>query len=543
MADREMEYQKLCRQYRLMENDRKAYCQESQDQIKRQRSEIEVLEGEQEEILKNMRLIESRSNQNKDDRNCESLGDLGRKKGDVETSITEERKLHQELDAEIREWEKKLRKTHKNMGGVHMSAAHTHKVSKDVRKMENQLQLSNNSFCKALEVNRKLREEIDDLRVERKRFDQLHKKLDKQRQGLQQEIGEVIDQSTQAYDARDEAQAKMLFLKDKADKDLHQHNSEMKELVRIIDHDRNQREFMNTKGKELQEDALSVAWRQKKEAIEAEKKKASQTDSVESYETAFRRIQEITGEDDIDLLVKRFIEVEDRNFALFNYVNEQNNEKEMLEEQILQVKEDCDCFQKQGVELEAQRQQILKSLEERQVSASHNADESDEKYKEVKKIQDQLKAGIGSLFNKISCDRSAIDDMLGSTQGVSTGNMLQYLGVIEERTNQLLLMQAYLAKDKDYDEYIRKQPCLLGDGPQQAQPQPSFAAPTLADEYGSGSSEESDDESQPMTRNELTNKALRSVKKREQAMKRDVFKYDLSDAREKTKKKDKGKKH
>jgi hypothetical protein len=38
MADREMEYQKLCRQYRLMENDRKAYCQESQDHIKRQRS-------------------------------------------------------------------------------------------------------------------------------------------------------------------------------------------------------------------------------------------------------------------------------------------------------------------------------------------------------------------------------------------------------------------------------------------------------------------------------------------------------------------------
>lgn len=66
------------------------------------------------------------------------------------------------------------------------------------------------------------------------------------------------------FHCRDEAQAKMLFLKDKADKDLLQHNSEMKELVRIIDHDRNQREFMNTKGKELQEDAQSVAWRQKK---------------------------------------------------------------------------------------------------------------------------------------------------------------------------------------------------------------------------------------------------------------------------------------
>jgi predicted nuclease with TOPRIM domain len=51
-------------------------------------------------------------------------------------------------------------------------------------------------------VNKKLREEIDNLRVERNRFDQIYKKLEKQRQQLQQEIGEVIDQSTQAYDAR-----------------------------------------------------------------------------------------------------------------------------------------------------------------------------------------------------------------------------------------------------------------------------------------------------------------------------------------------------
>lgn len=38
-----------------------------------------------------------------------------------------------------------------------------------------------------------------------------------------------------------------------------------------------------------------VAWRQQKEAREAEKKKASQQDSVESYEAAFQRIKTITG--------------------------------------------------------------------------------------------------------------------------------------------------------------------------------------------------------------------------------------------------------
>ncbi len=73
------------------------------------------------------------------------------------------------------------------------------------------------------------------------------------------------------------------------------------------------------------------------EAAEAERKKASQTDSVESYEAAFDRIREITGEEDTELLVHRFIEVEDKNFALFNYVNEQNNDIELMQEQILEV--------------------------------------------------------------------------------------------------------------------------------------------------------------------------------------------------------------
>jgi hypothetical protein len=71
--------------------------------------------------------------------------------------------------------------------------------------------------------------------------------------------------------------------------------------------------------------------------MEAEKKKESQEDSVETYEVAFQKIKEMTGEDDLDLLVNRFIEVEDTNFALFNYVNEQNNEIEKLNDEIQYV--------------------------------------------------------------------------------------------------------------------------------------------------------------------------------------------------------------
>ena len=56
----------------------------------------------------------------------------------------------------------------------------------------------------------------------------------------------------------------MIILKEKSDKDIQSHNAEMKELQRIIEHDRKLREFMMCKGKERQEDPQLVMWRQRK---------------------------------------------------------------------------------------------------------------------------------------------------------------------------------------------------------------------------------------------------------------------------------------
>ena len=41
--------------------------------------------------------------------------------------------------------------------------------------------------------------------------------------------------------------------------------------------------------------------------MEQEKKKASQTDTVESYDMAVQRIKDLTGENDLDLLVSRLL--------------------------------------------------------------------------------------------------------------------------------------------------------------------------------------------------------------------------------------------
>lgn len=63
----------------------------------------------------------------------------------------------------------------------------------------------------------------------------------------------------------------------------------------------------------------------------------------------------------------------------------------------------------------------------------------------------------------------------------------------------------------------------------------------FSDEYESEGTDTSDEESHPFTRAELQNKVMKTVKRRESAIRRDGFKYDLSNAREKTQKQ-KGKK-
>jgi len=99
------------------------------------------------------------------------------------------------------------------------------------------------------------------------------------------------------------------------------------------------------------------------EAEAAEKRRKEREEhSVEAYESKFKEIEQITGEHDLDKLVERFIQgfffyyfikrivrpnkkfniyfkkiVENKNYALFNFVNELNNQVELLQEQIDQV--------------------------------------------------------------------------------------------------------------------------------------------------------------------------------------------------------------
>jgi hypothetical protein len=142
----------------------------------------------------------------------------------------------------------------------------------------------------------------------------------------------------------------------------------------------------------------------------------------------------------------------------------------------------------------------------------------------------KLKDGAWRVFNKIGCNTEVNRALLGE-DGVTDHNVMQYLGVIEQRTNEILQMFAASRTARGRlaggDKTVSGKKtdgasddafaALLHAGPTSStatasvlriEP-PSTTAPKADDD-----SEEEDDE-RPLTRDEIREKMLRALRRRE----------------------------
>nr|XP_042699151.1 outer dynein arm-docking complex subunit 1 isoform X2 [Chrysemys picta bellii] len=473
----ESELAKLQRQFRLLEGDRHAYTLQSQETIRKQLADLQRLEKERKGLLWDLRVAEGRANRQREQEQAGSLRTLLRNQDQVEEQAAAERRTVTQLDQEIRSWEKRLAGLAKQAGSAGVSQRHKAQGQRRVRTLENQ--------------------------------------LDKELQETRKAIGAVIDSSSSAFDARDEAQTKLGQLREKAEKDLAQHGAEMKELQRVLDHDRRLRHFLDVKVQERTFTQEALEAKRKREQEEAEgKHRDPREELLESYEAAFKQIQQMTGEDDLDVLVEKFIAVEDRNFAQFNYVNEQNNELERLGERIAQVCREIQAARAQDEQEQQEQRAQTRALEMQQEAVVQEAQQLLSKEKVARKTLEQLKEGIRSLFRKLDCQCSALDEALGGSAVVRDGNIPVFLGLLEQRAHELLAMRSYLAS-KNYDlPYDPEETArlLLGQMAGYAPTAYPLRPPTAGEEYEAGSEEEE----RPLTHSELRDRILREVLSKEE---------------------------
>ncbi|NXE81240.1 CCD63 protein, partial [Cochlearius cochlearius] len=403
--------------------------------------EMESLSQEHKEASLTLSQITSLRNAMLDDRNCMELQCLLQTKYQYDSLIRDRKALLADLDNQILELEKKV--VRQNQRAVKVKQANSHKrLQKQIETLELRLNNVTVRFDTILTRNNELREEIENLRIQKAVLDnfylKLHKKLDQQKRRM----NTAVEQSAQAYEQRMEALARISAMSERHSKDTVQYNVELQERERVFDQETKLKTFMLAKftdRSELEEQA------KKRKALKAvQRAKRSQGESFESREVAYKRLLELAEDGDFDRLVNGFIEKEEKNFACFTYATELNNEMEKMQQRIKDLQNEITALMMDEEYAENSSLHVLQELEEKLTETTVEANWYEDRCKVSSKILGQLRSGMEALFREISCDATKIMKQLGENGQVTDLNLMQFFGLVEKKTNELLLMESVL---------------------------------------------------------------------------------------------------
>merc|ERR1719181_1632930 len=110
-------------------------------------------------------------------------------------------------------------------------------------------------------------------------------------------------------------------------------------------------------------------------------------------------------------------------------------------------------------------------------------------------------------------ERASVEEMLGN-QGVTESNMMQYLGIIEQRTSEILHMY-YQSQAGTSGAELPNQ-SFIQEGVLQAGNPRLHVNPPAWEDFSSGEESDQEDDERPLTRDELQRKTLRGMRKKEE---------------------------
>ncbi|KAL0609816.1 Coiled-coil domain-containing protein 114 [Plecturocebus cupreus] len=438
--------------------------------------------------------IGAAQNQVKRLRDSERLENMDRLlKGQVQVQVEVEELQEQTraLDKQIQEWETRIFTHSKNVRSSGFIQDQKVKIRRRIRILEDQLDRATCHFDIQLVQNAALREELDLLQIERNRYLNMDRKLKKKIHHLQHMVSTLILSSTSAYAVREEAKAKMGLLRERAEKEEAQSKMEVQVLQRQISHLEQLHCFLRLKHSDRQLDPDVLQKREKRgeagaaasssrgpgcprghcalftqaqevPVLEATQeadlllslpparevaeglRKTSQETLVLCYEDALNKLSQLTGESNPDLLVQKYLEIEERNFAEFNFINEQNLELEHVQEEIKEMQEALGNARASEDDQHLLQERQQKELQQRVDKVHSEAERLEARCQDVREKLEKLKAGIQLLFTKACCDGSMIDDLLGVKPSMRDRDLGLFLSLIEKRLVELLTVQAFL---------------------------------------------------------------------------------------------------
>jgi len=446
----EIELNRLQQRFRLAEGERKQAKQEMELQMRIQMEEVRKLEREQSELNKNYNLAVSKQNRNRDSIYMAEIQAGSDRIDELLKEIEKEKQVQAQLEGDLRRGDKRNQNIRVKSASMRQKDGKAPEASADRQRndLEGRLYRARSKFNANLTENAKLRKEIETLVISNRNYENENKKLEKRLNGTKSEINQVMEASSMAHEQREEAKHKTLLLRERAEKDLAQYATDIKDLQRSAENDFILKEFMELKNQEREEKATHGQHAKKVRRREMEL-------LVEKCETSWDRIKEISGTDDLEPMLAAFQETESENFGLFNFINELNNI----------IEEESEGIEHLKLDFEAQSSEMMMGDEERNAFL----DEVETKVQKEKALNAEKAAQLAQSNAQFDELRSGIQHMLAQL-GIdvaiaSNADLLESLGDIEEKINELIAAKAMLMEELDPENQSAIKHILVPDPP------------------------------------------------------------------------------
>ncbi|XP_071331825.1 outer dynein arm-docking complex subunit 1-like [Trachinotus anak] len=434
---------KLQLQHGRAEAAKRAYTVKTQGLIYRDKQEIQRLQDEHEELLRNLKASQSPCSRWTDASVVQNLTALLTCEGKTDEELRAEKGKVASLKDQILKWERKLA-GQKTGGGT---TRHRWKSdNSNTCLLENKLHRGRKYFSELMTKNGQLREELKILQVERKHFLHVQSGLEKELHAIRKDICNLMTKCTEAFNASVKIQEKQRMLMDQNTKDISHYIKERSSLEQEISHYCNFGAFLDLKA------IVHVTQDIDHKKVEKCKHLGSKEWALEDFEDCIKKIFRETAESNLDNLVRSFIQKEGQNYTLLNFVNYQHNEAETIRKQISQL-----CDEREIISAEEQQQQEQQQTLQMRLSIKQEATEQqlivyEQRIQFMEKLLNQLKEGVNSLL-QISYNSLVIVNQLGSSNGVQDDNVTEYLRMVEDKVNELLTLQSYLHFQKIQNQW------------------------------------------------------------------------------------------
>lgn len=390
-----------------------------------------------EELQTTANLLNSKSHRKGDLRNIEKLRELVQGQDTVEEQIENEKLRIRAVEDELTRVEKETTQKRKEIGGINHAHIKQQQTTHSIKCLEDRLHKTTVEYNELTAENNRLREGIDHLRKERKKFNTQYKRYKSQLNSAKQEQRSLTEKSMIAFDQTDDANSKMAAVSERESKNNAQNMNELRELLRHIDHDTSVKDFLVTKSQDRSAQAEALA--QSRRAATQNKFEAAAEKTLNEYQNAIKEVKELTGANSFEGIVDHYLKMEEANYAKFNFINEMTNQLQETQDKIKLIEQEIAALsaasdrsveenQIQLNELKADRDGIKASIE-------NTANAAEDSQKEISRISSK----IIEIFDFLECDKKEIQARLGSdSASLDPQTLLMYISGMESKITELL---------------------------------------------------------------------------------------------------------